>query len=141
MEVKGYKAFNVDKTNRYGKPFKEGETYRAHGEISFGNDGNGFHMCTSLSDVFRYFEYPLGEACVAEVIGRGKCLEFNDEYYGYYEMYAVEEITITHFMERKEIIARMLKDHDFNNRKFLMTLKLTEHEKKQYLKLYRKYYI
>ena len=53
-EVKGYKAFNNDATNRCGKPFTEGETYRVDGEIRFGNEGNGFHMCTFLSDVFRY---------------------------------------------------------------------------------------
>ena len=53
-EVKGYKAFNKDATNRYGRPFTEGETYRITGELQFGNDGNGFHMCTSLCDVFRY---------------------------------------------------------------------------------------
>ena len=53
-EVKGYKAFNCDATNRYGMPFTEGQTYRVEGEISFGNRGNGFHMCTAWSDVFRY---------------------------------------------------------------------------------------
>ena len=42
-EVRGYKAFNIDATNRYGKPFTEGETYQVEGEIKFGNDGNGFH--------------------------------------------------------------------------------------------------
>ena len=55
-EVKGYKAFNKDKTNRYGLPFTEGVTYKVGGDISFGNAGNGFHMCTHLSDVFRYFD-------------------------------------------------------------------------------------
>ena len=35
-EVKGYKAFNKDLTNRYGKPFTEGGTYSIFGKLQFG---------------------------------------------------------------------------------------------------------
>ena len=137
MEVKGYKAFNNDKTNRYGLPFVEGETYHMDGPISFGNNGNGFHMCANLSDVFRFFEYQDEEVCVAEVTGSGTIIKYDDEYNGYYDMYSVSQITIDKFLSRKEIIAHMLKDHEFNNQKFLMTFKLTEVEKVRYLKKYR----
>ena len=44
MEINGYKAFNKDRTNRYGKPFEEGKKYHARGSISFGNSGHGSHM-------------------------------------------------------------------------------------------------
>ena len=54
--IKGYKAFNSDKTNRYGFPFESGNTYSVDGEIKFGNEGNGYHLCTSTSDVFRYVD-------------------------------------------------------------------------------------
>ena len=90
-EVKGYKAFNKDATNRYGKPFTEGETYRVTGDIKFGNDGNGFHMCKALSDVFRYVKAEEEDVLVAEVTGRGKYVRRDDNYYGYYDMYACEE--------------------------------------------------
>ncbi len=107
-EVKGYKAFNKDSTNRYGQPFTEGETYRVNGEIKFGNDGNGIHMCTSLSDVFRYVNAFEEEVIVAEVTGRGKYDKRDDYYYGYYDMYNFEEITVNKFLSREEIISKML---------------------------------
>ena len=53
-EVKDYNAFNYNSTNRYNMPFAEGQSYRVEGDISFGNHGDGFHMCIALSDVFRY---------------------------------------------------------------------------------------
>ena len=137
MEVKGYKAFNNDKTNRYGIPFEEGKTYTVNEQVSFGNNGHGFHMCANLADVFRYFHYEDDEVCVAEVTGKGTIVKYDDEYYGYYDMYAVSSITIDRFLSRKEIIARMLKDQEFNNQKFLMTFNLNEQEKTCFLKKYR----
>ncbi len=137
MEIKGYKAFNSDKTNRYGLPFEEGQTYMMEGPISFGNNGHGFHMCTNLADVFRFFKYEGEDVCVAEVTGRGTMVKTDDEYNGYYDMYVVSEITIEKFLSRQEIIAKMLRDHEFNNQKFLMTFHLTEQEKARYLKKYR----
>ena len=50
--VEGYKIFNLDYTNRYGKIFKEGILYQTSSKVKFGNDGKGFHMCKNLEDVF-----------------------------------------------------------------------------------------
>lgn len=129
MEVKGYKAFNIDATNRYGKPFTEGETYCVDGEIKFGNNGNGFHMCTVLSDVFRYVNADEEDVLVAEVTGRGQYDKFDDTYYGYYDMYSFEEITINKFLSRNEVIEKMLMSPSHEVLKFLMTFKLNENEK------------
>ena len=129
MEVKGYKAFNIDATNRYGKPFTEGDTYRVLGEIRFGNDGNGYHMCTALSDVFRYVNAMEEDVVVAEVTGRGKFDKYDDTYYGYYDMYSFEEITIDKFLSREEVIKKMLNSHFQEVKKFLSTCKLSEEEK------------
>lgn len=136
MELKGYKVFNSDMTNRYGLPFEVGSTYRVNGEISFGNQGNGFHMCKNICDVFRFFDSD--DIIVAEVTGRGRCAEYSDEYNGYYDMYAVEEITIDKILSRAEIISKMLSSSDFDNKKFLMTFNLSEEEKQEYLRLYSK---
>lgn len=135
--VKGYKAFNKNMTNRYGTPFIVGETYHATGEISFGNDGNGFHMCKNLCDVFRYFPCFEEEICVAQVTGTGQIVTYEDDYNGYYDMYAVETITIDALLRREEIIAKMLADHDGNNCKFLATFGLNDQEKVKFLKKYR----
>lgn len=136
MELKGYKAFNSDMTNRYGLPFEVGCTYRVPGKIHFGNDGNGFHMCKNICDVFRYFDSE--SVAVAEVTGRGEYVEFSDEYNGYYDMYAVEEITIDKILSREEILTMMLGANDLFNKKFLMTFALNEEEKQEYLRLYRR---
>ena len=54
-EIHGYKAFNKDKTNRYGRLFIDGETYQINEMPSFGNKGVGFHFCKRLEDTLRYF--------------------------------------------------------------------------------------
>ena len=97
-DIKGYKAFNKNKTNRYGVPFVEGVTYKVDGDIAFGNSGNGFHMCTHLSDVFRYFDTVDDEVLVAEVVGSGDKKSYSDEYEGYYDMYVVRELFVERFM-------------------------------------------
>ena len=130
-EVKGYKAFNKDKTNRYGVPFMEGATYKVSGEISFGNNGNGFHMCTYLSDVFRYFNSD--DVVVAQVVGRGDRVKYDDEYEGYYDMYSVRELYINRFMSREEVISRMLNDNSINVIKFIKTFKMSSAEKIEFL--------
>lgn len=136
-EVKGYKAFNKDATNRYGKPFTEGETYRVTGEIKFGNDGNGFHMCTALSDVFRYVNATEDDVLVAEVTGRGRMASFDDNYYGYYDMYACEEITIDKFLSREEVLDEMLDSPSHQVKKFITTCRLSEEEAIRFAKKFR----
>ena len=137
-EVKGYKAFNKDATNRYGKPFTEGETYRVIGEIKFGNDGNGFHMCTALSDVFRYVDAVEDDVIVAEVTGKGKKACFDDNYYGYYDMYACEEITIDKFLSREEVIEEMLNSPSHQVKKFIVTYRLTREEAIRFARKFRR---
>ena len=136
-EVKGYKAFNKDSTNRYGKPFTEGETYIVTGDIKFGNDGNGFHMCTSLSDVFRYVNATEEEVLVAKVTGRGKKVCVDDDYYGYYDMYACEEITIDKFLSREEVIEEILNASSYQVKKFIVTCKISDEEVVEFLKRFR----
>lgn len=127
FEIRGYKAFNKDQTNRYGFYFEEGKTYYATGEITFGNNGNGFHMCTHLSDVFRYFDFQ-EEVTVAIVTGRGKHQQYDDLYYGYFDMYVVEEITIECFLTREEILNIILNSIPSDIKKFIMTFSLNELE-------------
>ena len=129
--VSGYKAFNADYTNRYGASFSEGKSYDINGKITFGNDGNGFHMCRYLSDVFRYFDS--SNVVVAQVVGYGNKVQYDDEYNGYYEMYAVEKIFIQRFMTREEIIATMLRYNSALIEHFLSTFRLNNDEIKLFI--------
>ena len=88
--IKGYKCFNKNLINRYGIPFEVGKTYKVDGNISFGNNGNGFHMCVNLEDTLRYFDGFNTEIDICEVIGDGNFVLFEDNYYGYYDMYSFE---------------------------------------------------
>ena len=123
----GYKCFKKDLTNHYGMKFEIGKTYHTTGPIKFGNDGNGFHMCQNFYDTFRYFlneEEPV--LCLVE--GSGNIEEYDDDYYGYYNMYAVETLKIIRIVEREEIINLSLKLANFNLIKILQTFKLTIEE-------------
>lgn len=128
MEIKGYKAFNKDHTNRYGRLFEEGKDYHQDGHISFGNHGHGFHMCVHLSDVFRFFDPD--DIDVARVTGYGEMAEgeYDDWDEPYYDMYAVSDIHIDKFLTREEIIDIISKSSGSDMVKFFATYKPTEEE-------------
>lgn len=124
----GYKCFNKDMTNRYGVQFKVGEIYHTIGEIQFGNNGNGFHICSNMVDVFRYYNAMNEEVSVCEVKGSGEMITFNDEYYGYYDMYSVECMEIVREIDRNEIINMVLRMNEFNVLRFIQLFKLNSFE-------------
>jgi hypothetical protein len=128
MEIFGYKCFEKDLINIYGKKFSVGKIYVAPGIIKFGTHGNGFHMCKNIEDTFRYFDTSKTDICVCEVIGSGNIDEFNDEYNGYYEMYAVEKLKITKKLSRQELIQMGLNLDEIRVRRFISTLVLTTDE-------------
>ena len=128
MEIRGYKAFNKDHTNRYGMPFLEGEYYHVDGPIKFGNHGNGFHMCVHLSDVFRFFDPE--NVDVAYVIGSGEYDEgeYDDWDEPYFDMYSVSDIHIEKFLSREEIIDIISRSSSSDIVKFFATFNPTKEE-------------
>jgi len=128
MEIIGYKCFNKDMTNRYNIPFEIGCSYQMTGKIKFGNYGNGFHMCKNLEDTLRYFDYENNDIAICLVKGSGNIVEHADEYYGYYEMYAVEKIEIIRLLTREEIINYALNLKEIRIKKFINCFKLTKEE-------------
>ena len=128
MFVIGYKGFNKDFTNRYGNKFEVGEVYHATGEIKWGNDGNGFHMCSNIEDCFRYVSSD--SSIMTEVIGYGDVKKYDDEYYGYYDMYVCEYMRIIRVISREEIINMMLHTYLERRNRFIRDFNLTKEEKK-----------
>ena len=106
--ITGYKAFNNNKTNRYGKTFEENKIYKTTGQLRFGVGGNGFHFCKNLEDTLRYFPAMEEEIIIAEIIAIGNIKEYNDEYYGFYNMYCTDQIIINKFLTHKEIIENFI---------------------------------
>ena len=129
MVHRGYKAFNKNLTNRYGKQFEIGKTYSTQGKIKFGNNGNGFHFCTNIEDTLRYFD-EMEDIVIIEVTSNGEVDVYNDEYNGYYDMYSAQNITIDRIIERKELIEMFLTKITSEPRvfRFIQHYKLTEEE-------------
>lgn len=128
MEILGYKSFNRDLINSYGIKFDVGKIYIAKGAIKFGLHGNGFHMCERMEDTLRYFNAMNNEICICSVKGSGEMAYYCDEYYGYYDMYAVEKLEILKQLNREEIITKALSLNDVAVQRFVAGFKLTPSE-------------
>ncbi len=127
--IKGYKAFNADLTNRYGSSFEVGKRYSVDGNAVFGNHGNGFHFCERLEDTLRYFDAMDGEIAICEVFGSGDIVEYSDEYYGYYDMFAATELEVSKVLTREEIINMYLSVPSHRMVRFVQGFRLSEQEK------------
>ena len=139
MEIKGYKAFDNGLINRYGKKFEVEKTYTTNGEISFGNDGNGFHFCKNIEDTLRYFDAIENDVLIAEVTASGYIVQYEDEYNGYYNMYSARTIRIDRIIDRKELIEMFLTKITFEERvkRFIQLFKLTEEEIEMFKEKYK----
>ncbi len=136
MNVIGYKCFKNDLVNNYGIKFNVGKKYSTDGIIKFGLRGNGYHLCKNLEDTFRYFDTFHTPVNVCLVEGRGNIDEYCDEYYGYYDMYSVEQLEILRKLSRDEIINYGLNLNELRAIRFVSSFKLTEDEIKLFEKKY-----
>lgn len=127
-EVFGYKCFNKDMTNRYGRKMEVGKIYNTPYNVKFGNDSHGFHFCKNLEDTFRYFNATEEEVSVCFVRGFGQIDEDEDNYNGYYDMYAAENIEIIRKLSREEIISYELNQYEERVIRFIQTFKLNDDE-------------
>lgn len=137
MEVMGYKAFNKDLTNRYGKKFEVGKIYVAPGIIKFGTYGNGFHLCKNIEDTFRYFDS--NDMTICKVVGSGKMEEGIDHYNGFYDMYVAEKIKILKELSRLDIIQEGLKLNEIRAERFVSLFNLTKEEIILFKEYFKKY--
>lgn len=128
MEIIGYKCFNSDLTNRYGMKFEIGKSYSVNGEISFGNNGNGFHFCKNLEDTFRYFPALEEDVSVCLVKGYGTMYEYEDDYNGYYDMYSCSNIDIIKQLSRDEIVDIMINSNELKVCRFIQCFRLNDNE-------------
>ena len=135
--VSGFKAFNEDYTNRYGQVFEPGKLYESFDEvIKF--QKTGFHFCKNLEDTLRYYD-GFSEVKIAKVVGIGNIDEYEDDYYGYYDMYSSEKLYILYFLSREEIYDYILRIAEkgpfYVDRviRFVSGFKITNEEKIQLL--------
>lgn len=136
-EIIGYKCFNKDMTNNYGVKFEVGKTYTVNEPIIFGLKGNGFHIAEKLEDTLRYFNADKEEISICLVKGKDKIVESSDEYYGYYNLYAVQTLEIIKKLSREEIINIALSLHEIRLIRFISTFKLTKEEIELFKEIYK----
>ncbi len=124
--LSGFKAFNNDLTTRYGQKLQIGVPYTVDGPVSFGNYGNGFHFTTYIEDCFRYFDNKNSVVC--EVVGSGKIIMFDDDYYGYHDMAVSSCIEVIRVIPKDEILNTVINLPFHRRIKFLRTYQLSKEE-------------
>ena len=134
----GYKCFDKGLINRYGFKYEVGKSYHNNNTLKFGNNGNGFHMCLNLEDTLRYFDAWNKDVDICYVLGYGDYIKYDDEYYGYYDMFVFENIKILKLLSREDIINYALRLNEIRVQRFLSSIKLSENENKLFLEKYNK---
>ena len=130
--IYGYKCFKKDLVNNYDDKFEVGKVYQAFGNVKFGVNGNGFHMCERLEDTLRFFDTFSEEVDICSVIGFGECILRNDEYNDYYDMYVCEKMYIVKKLTREEIVLYGLNLCEMRLMRFLSLFKLNDNEKNMF---------
>lgn len=136
MEIYGFKAYDENFKDRYGLTYELGKTYHTNGIVKWHN--TGFHFCSNPEDTFRYVD-AFKPIHLVEVKGFGDIRKYNDEYYGYYDMYVSENIELIKEVTHEELIERYLNERisDFQIIKVVRDLKLTEEDIRQILQVYQ----
>ena len=128
--VRGYKAYD-NMNDRFNNEYEVGKEYFVDGPIKFKQCG--FHFCKNLEDVFRYYDGFDENTVICEVEGYGDIDTYNDEFYGYYDMYASSNLKIIKVLSREEIIDIVINRSIDSIKRFISGFKLTETEEKMIL--------
>lgn len=123
--IQGYKCFHKGLIDNDGCQYEVGKVYHTK---EFMEKDHGFHVCTNLEDTLRNFDAMNSEVDIALVNCFGKLNKFNDENYGFYDMYLAENIVIKKVLTREEIINYALNLDPESIKRFLTLFKLTEEE-------------
>ena len=124
-KIKGYKAYN-NMNDRFNNIYELDQEYEVKGPVKFRK--NGFHFCKNIEDVFRYYDGFDQNTIICEVEGYGEIDTYNDEYYGYYDMYASSKIKILKVLSRDEIIDIVINEGLDEIKRFIAGFKLNNDE-------------
>ena len=126
--MKGYKVLLSGLVNRYGTVYELNKKYTLRsGDLKWRE--NGFHFCSRPEDTLRYIDAFNEEFDMAEVEGSGDLHLYEDEYYGYFDMYASSEMEIKRIIPREEWISMVINSKNPDRvKRLISTMKLTEDE-------------
>lgn len=123
----GYKALEQGLINRYGFQYEVGKTYTLDGDLKWKK--NGFHFCTYPEDTLRYVDAWNNEIEIVSVEGSGELEKFNDEYYGFFDMYASSIMTIKRIVPREEVFETILSSNNIDRiKRYITLMKLSNNE-------------
>jgi hypothetical protein len=135
LKVQGYKAFAADGTNMYGEVLEAGKKYHRDGEITYGQKGNGYHLAYSLEDTLKFCTLDkrglVSKPMIAMVIATGDIVSSNvpdNDYIGYYDLFACSDLEVVKFLTREEIISYGLRLSYDSRRRFITYFELTPEE-------------
>ena len=133
--MRGFKALNWDLTNRYGFQYEIGVKYKLNGNLIWRE--NGFNFCTNPEDTLRYVDAYNEDIVFTLVEGSGELVLYEDEYYGFYDMYASSKMKILRIVSRHEVFEMIMESNNiFRVKRYASLMKLTLDEKREILKKY-----
>ena len=128
--MRGYKALEKDLKNRYGFQYEFGKKYILNGELKWSE--NGFHFCTRPEDTLRYVDSWNNNYQIVEVDGSGELQLYEDEYYGYYDMYVSSEMELLDYVSREELFNMVFDSNNiYRVQRLIQMIELTKYEIKQ----------
>lgn len=123
----GYKVFLKGLKDSFGVHHEIGKTYKIDGEVKWSK--NGYHFCKRPEDTLRNFDDFNQDLEIALIEASGKIREYDDEYYGYYDMYVAEEYKILKIVPKEEIVDSIINSgNHFRQLRIAERMKLTDEQ-------------
>lgn len=133
-QIEGYKCFHEGLVTKTGKKMELEKKYTTNETPIF--HSSGFHMCERLEDTLRFFDSFTEEIEICKVIGYPEYIKYDDEYYGYYNMYSCQGIILLEKLTRNEIMEIARNMNDFQIQRFISLFNLTPSEIEEFIKKY-----
>ena len=136
--ISGFKCFYSGLVNAFGNKLELDKKYICNEPVKF--KSNGYHICTNLEDTLRFFDGVNKQVDICEVIGYPEYVKYDDEYYGYYDMYACQGLLLKRILTRDEIIKKADSMYNEAFKRFSRDYKLTAAELDYFKNKYRNNY-
>ncbi len=124
--IKGYKAFRENMITQSDLHMEVGKTYTIDKQIKW--NGHGYHFCTSPEDTLGFMKKYNGNTIVCEVHTDGETISHDDDYYGLYDCYVSNKITIDKQLSRDELFKLIISRGEIAIKKMIMYYPLTQEE-------------
>ena len=124
--ISGFKCFYSGLVNAFGDKLELDKKYICNEPVKF--KSKGYHICTNLEDTLRFFDGMNKQVDICEAIGYPEYVKYDDEYFGYYDMYACGGLLLKRILTRDEIIKIADSMHSEAFKRFSRDYKLTTEE-------------